>query len=260
LVQTDAVIPDISVTSDDTERPSRRPIAVVAGLFVVVVAALVMSIAAAHVRPSGHSRAARGGTAAPPPGLTLTLPRQPAVKRDHFKPNAATSVISLLLFAAGVVIICGVLFAVLRAVYNLLLALRLALRRRRRTTVVATDVAPADLARQMSDAVDEALGELEADRPVSDSIIECWQRLQSAAAEAGVAPVRSDTPDEAIRRIFFATEVSGTPLRTLAELYREARFSRHRMGPDDLVSARAALTAIMVDLRDEAEEPHDVHA
>jgi hypothetical protein len=260
LVQTDAVIPDITQTPEDSGLPSRRPVAVVAGMFVIVVAALVMSIAAAHVRPSGHSDATRGEVDAPPPGLTLTLPSRPAVKQDHLKPNAATSVISAFLFAAGVVIICGVLFAILRALYNLLRALRLALRRRRRTTVVATDVAPADLATQMSDAVDEALGELEADRPVSDSIIQCWLRLQTAAAEAGVAPVRSDTPDEAIRRIFFATEVSGTPLRTLAELYREARFSRHTMGRQDLVSARAALTAIMVDLRDEAGESHDVHA
>jgi hypothetical protein len=229
-------------------------------MLVIVVAALVVSIAAAHVRPTGHAHSS-GGELRTPPRITLSLPSQ-SVPPDHkLKPNAATGVLAALLFAAGVAVIAGILLFVLRALYNLLRSLRAALRRRRRKTqVVATGMAPADLARQMSDAVDDALEELNADRPVSDSIIRCWQRLQTAAADAGVRPELSDTPDEAIRRIFFATEVSGTPLRTLAELYREARFSQHTMGPQNADTARAALNAIFVDLRTDAPEPDDVRA
>lgn len=257
-MQTDAVI---SETSADTAPPSRRPVAVVGGLFLIVVAALVVSIAAAHVRPNGHARSTGGGELARPPRLTLTLPSQTVPPDRKLKPNAATGVLSLLLFGAGVAVIAGIMFFVLRALYHLLRSLRTAFRRRRhRTHIVAAGVAPADLAQRMTEAVDDALEELDADRPVSDSIILCWQRLQTAAADAGVPPDVSDTPDEAIRRIFFATEVSGTPLRTLAELYREARFSRHTMGPRDADAARAALTAILVDLRSDAPEPDDVRA
>ena len=43
--------------------------------------------------------------------------------------------------------------------------------------------------------------------------------------------------------------VRAEPLRRLADLYREARFSRHRMTEADADAAREALTGILDDLR-----------
>ena len=61
--------------------------------------------------------------------------------------------------------------------------------------------------------------------------------------------MRADTPEEAVGRMLGAGGVRAEPLRRLADLYREARFSRHRMTETDVDAARAALTGILDDLR-----------
>ena len=106
------------------------------------------------------------------------------------------------------------------------------------------DLQPELVAQRLADAAAEGLDELAAEGPVADVIIACWQRLRAAAAEAGVPPVASDTPAEAIARVLRAGAVSDAaarPLATLAGLYREARFSEHEMSRGDVWVARQAL-------------------
>jgi hypothetical protein len=88
-------------------------------------------------------------------------------------------------------------------------------------------------------------------------IITCWQRLRAAAAQAGVPPVASDTPEESIARVLRAgavSEAAAPPLATLAGLYREARFSEHEMSRGDVWVARQALQAIVAQLNPEAQD------
>lgn len=231
---------------------SRAPIVAVAGLFVVVVAALVLTIAGAHVRPAGTSHLTTGLQRVKTPVLHLPTEQGTPPPRRHS--NAATTSIGVLALIAGLVLILAVVAMALRLLLALLRSARIFRLRHRPEPIVVSSFAPDDVLRQMSDAVDDALDELAVDRPVSDSIIACWQRLGAAAAAVGIAPVPSDTPDEAIRRVFFGSEVSAGPLRALADLYREARFSWHSMGPDDVVAARQALTEILADLQPEASD------
>lgn len=219
----------------------------VSAALVAVLAGMVLAIAGAHVTPSGgggsHRQVVRpGATVVVPPTRTATPPpsRRP-------RPGAGT--VGAVVFAAGALaVLAGLIIAVRLA----LVALRVVRLPRRSRAPVATggERAPDDLARQMADVVADALAELDAGGPVSDSIIACWQRLGDAAVAAGIARVPSDSPEEAIGRVFSAGRVREAPLRALAELYREARFSRHRMGAADAAAARTALTDVLADLQE----------
>ena len=54
---------------------------------------------------------------------------------------------------------------------------------------------------------------------------------------------------ETITRLGISAGVPAKPLVALAELYREARFSRHAMGPEQADKARAALKFILLEMR-----------
>jgi hypothetical protein len=235
---------------------TRRPVVAVAVLFAVVVAALVVAIAAAHVSPAGKGRVESQAPVLP--GRLRLAPTQSASQQyqQPVKPNAGSEILTVVLFTGVAVVLGAILFLVLRFLFGLVRSIVAALRSRRRPPIVPpSELAPDDLVGHIAAAVDAALADLATDRPAGDAIIQCWQRLTTAAAEAGIAPVQSDTPDETIRRIFFATEVSAAPLRRLAELYREARFSRHTMGPDHANAARDALAAILAELPRSSDVP-----
>jgi hypothetical protein len=235
----------------------RRPAVAVAALFALVLAALVVAIAAAHVQPAGNGRGA--GHAAGLPGRVLIVPTPTTSQpfQQPVKPTASSAVLTVLLFTGVAVVVGAILFLALRLLLELLRSLLASLRARRRPPIVLpSELAPDDLVGHIAAAVGAALADLSTDQPAGDAIIQCWQRLTAAATEAGIALVPADTPDETIRRIFFATDVSAAPLRVLAELYREARFSRHTMGPDHAIAARHALTEVLAEL----QEPSDVPA
>lgn len=236
---------------DPAGSPRRSAIAI-AVLLGVVVGAMILSIAAAHVRPPAYHHSAR--TIAPT--LTRPLPArtQAAASAAPRAGSTAGTIGTVLLIGALILLLAG-LALVVRYVVRVVRRIRLR-RIRRAAAVLPGEPAPDDLVRQMTDAVDEALDELDvAGRPAGDAIIRCWQRLVEAAAEAGIAPVASDTPEEAVHRVFAATTVPAVPLRVLAELYREARFSEHTLGEADVTKARGALTYIVAELREGAPQP-----
>ncbi len=225
----------------------RRPRLVVAALFALAVAAVAVLIAASHVQPTGHSRPIdhRPGDERIP-SFVLTQPPQPSASpTDHRRPHvnpifAIVLVAGLLAVLAGILLIVWVMTVALRR-----RRLSLHLPTRRPPPVDAAPHAVVDLDR----AVDRALVELGTGGPVDDAIIRCWMQLETAAGAAGVGPDASDTPEEAVGRMLGAGGVRAEPLRRLADLYREARFSRHRMTETDVDAARAALTGILDDLR-----------
>lgn len=235
-------------SSDETSeplQPGRRPALVVAALAALALAAVVVVIAAAHVTPAGHGHPASSAGQS-----RITVPTQPppsaSVAPAHHQRKPSVTPLAVVFLVAG-------LLAALAGLLIIIWLIRTTLRRRslpRMPRLSAPDLdQPAQLvAHQVGSAVDRALAELGAGGPVDDAIIRCWLQLEAATDEAGVPRDASDTPEEAIARVFAAGRVQPGPLRTLADLYREARFSRHRMTDDDAAAARAALTSIVHDL------------
>lgn len=228
--------------------PARRPLAVLGAILLLVVGALVLVIAAAHVTPTGYAPV-RAQDVHVAPGVPLPLPTLPSLPpRHHDHPSNSQGALALLA-------IIGLCLAIAAAVLSVIIH-SVHMPRLRRRERAAYQLAPESMlgvAEQMTAAVESGMGELDAERPVRDSIIACWQRLRVSAADAGIAPVPSDTPEQAINRVLAASGARAEPLAALAELYREARFSRHAMDGAAVTAARDALGAILADLRQGAD-------
>ena len=89
-------------------------------------------------------------------------------------------------------------------------------------------------------AVHQGLRELDQGGP-GEGVVASWVLLERAAADAGTHRAAPDTPSELAGRLIDRHPVSSTPLLRLAELYREARFSRHELPESARTEARAAL-------------------
>ena len=101
--------------------------------------------------------------------------------------------------------------------------------------------------RRLADAAQAALLELERGDP-GEGVVACWVLLERAAADAGTHRARPDTPSELAGRLIDRHEVSAAPLLRLAELYREARYSRHVLPEAARDEARAALEQVAAEL------------
>jgi len=82
-----------------------------------------------------------------------------------------------------------------------------------------------------------------------NAIVAAWVALEQAAARAGVRPDRSETPTEFAQRAAAAYRLDGDALARLADLYREARFSRHELTREHIAQARRSLGTLAHDLR-----------
>ena len=74
-----------------------------------------------------------------------------------------------------------------------------------------------------------------------NAIVACWLRLEEAAAEAGVERGPAETSAEFTTRVLGSLAVDAAVINSFADLYREARFSRHEVGEPARQSAVAAL-------------------
>jgi Domain of unknown function (DUF4129) len=95
--------------------------------------------------------------------------------------------------------------------------------------------------------VEEGLRELDQGGP-GEGVIASWVLLERAAADAGTHRAAPDTPSELAGRLIDRHPVSSTPLLRLADLYREARFSRHELPESARTEARAALEQLRSEL------------
>lgn len=87
-------------------------------------------------------------------------------------------------------------------------------------------------------AVDEALPALDDRRPVAASVIAFWLAVGESLRRAGVDAQPAETSTELVERVL--TDVGGdaAALHELSALYREARFSTHRMTEAQRATAR----------------------
>lgn len=106
----------------------------------------------------------------------------------------------------------------------------------------------ARVARQLSRAVDAGLADLAAGGDARAAVIACWAALERTAAAAGTTRRRSETPAELATRLLAAHAVSADSLGSLADLYREARYSPHRVDDDMRTRAGAALARVSAEL------------
>jgi hypothetical protein len=100
---------------------------------------------------------------------------------------------------------------------------------------------------RLAAAVRVGLEELAEGGP-GEGVIACWVQLERAAADAGTHRVRPDTPSELAGRLIDRHDVSPAPLLRLAELYREARYSRHVLPESARTEARVALEQVATEL------------
>lgn len=77
-----------------------------------------------------------------------------------------------------------------------------------------------------------------------NGIVACWMRLERGALDAGLPRLAAETAEEYSLRVVTSTSVDATPLNELAELYREARFSGHRLSEQHRERASVALGRI----------------
>lgn len=94
------------------------------------------------------------------------------------------------------------------------------------------------------------LAELQQGDP-RDGIVRCWLRFEDVVAATGLARDPSETSAELTVRVLHALDLDPHAVGTLAALYREARFSEHRLDED----ARATARSMLQQLHAELEEP-----
>ena len=86
-----------------------------------------------------------------------------------------------------------------------------------------------------------------------NAIVACWMQLERDVAAAGLPREAAETSAEYVERVVVASSVEPGPIRELAALYREARFSRHDLRAHHRTRALAALNRVEAALRRSVE-------
>lgn len=108
----------------------------------------------------------------------------------------------------------------------------------------ASVASPASPRTAVRDAVDDARADVAAQPVAREAVVRAWLHLLDAASVAGTAAKPSETATEYARRLGADLELPGPPLERLADLYRMARFSDHRVGDDHRNEAAGALNEL----------------
>ena len=106
--------------------------------------------------------------------------------------------------------------------------------------------------RELAVDVNAARGALARGSP-RNAIVACWMQLERDVAAAGLPREAAETSAEYVERVVVALSVEPGPIRELAALYREARFSRHDLRDDHRTRALAALNRVEAVLRRSVE-------
>jgi hypothetical protein len=82
-----------------------------------------------------------------------------------------------------------------------------------------------------------------------NAIVACWVDLEDSASAAGLPRRPSETSAEYTVRVLRTWDIAPDAMGALAELYREARYSRHPLTERHRAAAVERLTAVHEDLR-----------
>ncbi len=233
--------------STGTERrpPRLRAAVRLAGIVLLLGVVSVLARGAPYTQPPREPDRSAASTAAPV--TAVGAPDDALAERFLRDARGLASLPPLQILIVIIVVIFVVLtgFAVL-----VLLGIIRAPRRRRRTSA-GTAVDPAPGGRpgpELVEAVDHALDLVE-HGDAAEAVVACWLLMVRAAGDAGSPARPSETAREYAERLSVEQLVSPGPLARLADLYREARFSAHPVGPELRAQARRALGVLQAELR-----------
>ncbi len=148
----------------------------------------------------------------------------------------------LLLTIAVLAVVMVVVLVLARAVRDL--GRKRDLERARADHLVDAEALP-DLVESVTESLTDTLVRLRTGEHLDDVILECWRRLEDAAAATGMARLPSQTAEEFTVSVLSATPATPGDLRTLADLYRRAMFSTLPAQPDDRARAVDALERLI---------------
>jgi hypothetical protein len=219
------------------------------GLLALVVAGLAAISVAAHAHRVTNTVQLRSKIPTPrQPKVTQQLQQDGAAKSHPLHLHTHLHVPGWLLSAIGQLLLAGLVVLVVVLVIRLVPGFRSPPRRPEEPALPLTGSDGRRLAEQASRTVQQGLAGLRrGDR--EQAIINCWLRLQELVSAVGYRPAESQTSSELVASWQRVLPVSAPALEELAELYREARFSSHRMSAESLERATAALNRLHAELR-----------
>jgi hypothetical protein len=217
---------------------SRRRAGIAIGLAIVAVVLVAMVAAGRRVPLATEGE---GGWdlfiphAQSPPPVTVPTPRQTGVEPRSNVPGigafALLFQVLVIMMATTLVVVSG------RAVAR-------SWRRYQPTSAPPlADLPSVTSPHELVDALDEGIDAM-ADGTVDDVVIECWVRLEKAAAGAGVERLPSETASELAARVLADLHAPPAAIDALLERYRTARYSHHRLDDSDRRAAMDALRQI----------------
>jgi Domain of unknown function (DUF4129) len=223
----------------------------VAALGVITLLGVVWAAAAprpARVIPGLHPDAVLEQQA-PPEGLTVYFPEV----KVHRIPGPWNQVSD---GVAGVLGWTTIGLLVLGAAFCLFLIIRAWLAGREDRSVAPDDAADLDL-EALAEAVSadsiDRLGALSGGTP-AEGIVAAWTHLEATLYAAGVPLPASRTSTEVSLDVLRRYPVDPATLQVLANLYREARWSRHPLTEEDRARAFTAYRALDAAMRSEAPQ------
>lgn len=224
--------------------------ALLAALFVAALVALV-AYAAGSGSPITSTRLPLVGPTRPTPSGGSPTPTHGATQQlDDFWTVVALVVIALIV----AVPIVYVLFRLALVLWGITSRNDLVRSRwdeddlRVSSGAVLPDAEPGE---QLAAGVDAGLTELDAGTDPRQAVIDCWVRLEGAAAGVDVARRPEETATDLAVRVLAGARVGRGALDRLLALYHEARYSPHPITPADVDAARSVLAEVRHDLASE---------
>lgn len=105
------------------------------------------------------------------------------------------------------------------------------------------------VAESLAEAIEDTLDDLRAERDPRRAIIAAYARMERALAAFGLPRGRAETQREHVARILGGLEIDPAAIRRLTELFAQAKFSDHELGPGTKEEAIAALEQVRDALR-----------
>lgn len=210
------------------------------GVFAIAAATTIWLIVIGSGQPTGAQPPSRPAEVAPPTAQPApTVPPHPVAAKHTGHPLDLRPYLMVLLALACLALLGLILSYVLRYLPRW---------RHNPQIVAAPPTAGADEVR-LAEAVNAGRLALRGDDSRA-AVIACYAAMESSLADSGLGRHLADSPADLLDRAAAAGLVDGPAPAALAELFREARYSSHPMGPEHLEQARAALDEISETLRE----------
>jgi hypothetical protein len=215
-------------------------------------ALLTVVTASGPVDVVSQPRAGSGTVSATPPSLSPTsVPTARAQTTGPFSDPSQLPALPTAIVAAIQLLVTGLCLWVLYLIFRY--AWRRAPRMSSRTLPRNSLRALPALPDELVETAAARLALLSTGEP-RNAIVACWVDLEESASAAGLPRHPSETAAEYTIRVLHTWDIAPAALGGLAELYREARYSRHPLTERHRAEAIARLTAVHEDLQRVADE------